>query len=71
MQHYCKVEAVKKSEKQAKEKLRQVSGRSGDLDNVVVVTRKGARIEGNQGQAVKQGFGSGLKDILALRKKKG
>jgi len=61
---------VKKSEKQAKEALRQVAGRRGDLDNVVVVTRKGARIEGNQGQAVSQGFGSGIRDMLSGRKKK-
>lgn len=59
---------MKKSEKQAKEALRQVAGRRGDLDNVIVVTKKGARFEGNQGQAVKQGFGSGIRD--ALRKKK-
>jgi len=60
---------VKKSEKQAKEALRQVAGRRGDLDNVIRVTKKGARFEGNQGQAVPQGFGSGLKDALAALKK--
>lgn len=61
---------VKRSEKDAKEQLRQVAGRRGDLDNVVVVTRKGAHIEGNQGQAVKQGLGSGIRDIIASRKKR-
>jgi len=61
---------VKKSEKQAKEALRQVNGRNGDMNTVTVVTRKGAHMEGNQGQAVSQGFGSGIKDLLAGRKKK-
>lgn len=62
---------MKKSEKAAKEALRQVAGRRGDLDNVIRVTRKGAGFEGNQGQAVSQGFGSGIKDMLSGRKKKG
>lgn len=61
---------MKKSEKIAKEQLRQVSGRRGDMDKVVVVTKKGARIEHNQGQSVSQGFGSGIKDILNGRKKR-
>lgn len=61
---------MKRSEKDAKEQLRQVAGRQGDLDNVTVVTRKGARMEYNQGQAVKQGFGSGIRDIIASRKKR-
>lgn len=61
---------MKKSEKQAKEALRQVTGRNGDMDRVTVVTKKGAHIEGNQGQSVKQGFGSGLKDIAAALKPK-
>lgn len=61
---------MKKSEKQAKEALRQVAGRRGDLDNVPVVTRKGARLEYNQGQAVKQKTGSGLRDIAAFLSKK-
>jgi hypothetical protein len=65
---------VKKSEKQAKEALRrhpQVQA----TDHVIKVTRKGAGMEYNQGQLVKQGFGSGIKDMLAARsaakKKKG
>lgn len=37
-------------------------------DHVVVVTKKGARMEYNQGQSVKQGAGSGLKDIAAAIK---
>jgi hypothetical protein len=60
---------VKKSEKAAKERLRQVNGRNGDLDTVTVVTRRGAHMEGNQGQAVSQGFGSGIRDMLSGRKK--
>lgn len=61
---------MKRSEKEAKEALRQVAGRRGDLDNVIRVTKKGAGFEANQGQAVKQGFGSGIRDMLAGRKKK-
>ena len=60
---------MKKSEKQAKEALRnhpQVQA----TDHVIRVTKKGAGMEYNQGQAIKQGFGSGIKDILASRKKK-
>jgi len=58
---------VKKSEKLAKERLRQVTGRSGDMDRVVVVTKRGGGIQYNEGQAVSQGFGSGLKDIFRKR----
>jgi hypothetical protein len=61
---------VKKSEKQARESLRnhpQVQA----TDHVIKVTRKGAGMEYNQGQAVKQKFGSGIRDILASKKKKG
>jgi hypothetical protein len=61
---------VKKSEKAAKEALRR-HPQSLQTDHVVVTTRKGARMDYNQGQAVKQGFGSGLRDILGSRKKKG
>jgi hypothetical protein len=60
---------VKKSEREAKEKLRnhpQVQA----TDHVIQVTKKGAGMEYNQGQAVKQGFGSGIRDALAARKKK-
>jgi hypothetical protein len=60
---------LKKSEKQAKERLRNHPA-IADIDHVAVVTKKGARLEYNQGQAVKQGFGSGLRDILGSRKKK-
>jgi hypothetical protein len=38
---------------------------------VPVVTRKGGGLQYNEGQAVKQGFGSGIRDMLAGRKKKG
>lgn len=60
---------MKKSEKQAKEALRnhpQVQA----TDHVIRVTKKGASMEYNRGQAVKQGFGSGLRDILSSKKKK-
>lgn len=60
---------MKKSEKQAKEALRK-HPQALDTDHVAVVTRKGGGLQYNQGQAVKQGFGSGLKDIIASRKKK-
>lgn len=60
---------MKKSEKAAKEALRNHPG-VFSLDHVAQVTRKGTRLEPNMGQAVKQGFGSGIKDILASRKKK-
>ncbi len=59
--------AVKKSEKQAKEALRR-HPQVLDTDHVAVVSRKGGGLQYNQGQAVKQGFGSGIRD--ALRKKK-
>jgi hypothetical protein len=61
---------VKKSEKEAKEKLRNHGKLMLETGVVPVVTRKGVRIEGQQGQAVKQKFGSGLKDIAASLKKK-
>jgi hypothetical protein len=60
---------VKRSEKQAKEALRkhpQVLA----TDHVAVVTRKGGGLQYNEGQAVKQKFGSGLRDIAASLKKK-
>lgn len=60
---------MKKAEKRAKEALRnhpQVQA----TDHVIQVTRKGAGMEYNQGQSVKQGFGSGIRDIIASRKKK-
>lgn len=62
---------MKESEKRAKEALRNNHKVNGNeqLDHVVVVKKKGTHIEYNQGQAVKQKFGSGLKDIAAhLRK---
>lgn len=55
---------MKKSEKQAKEALRK-HPQALNTDHVAVVTRKGARLEYNQGQAVKQKTGSGLRDIVA------
>jgi hypothetical protein len=61
---------VKKSEKAARAALRQHQGVIEKSDHVPVVTRKGGGLQYNEGQAVKQGFGSGLKDILASRKKK-
>ena len=61
---------MKKAEKEAKEKLRRHQA-IYDVDHVAIVTRRGTRMEYNQGQSVKQGFGSGLKDIKnALKKKK-
>lgn len=60
---------MKKSEKAAKAALRnhpQVQA----TDHVIKVTKKGAGMEYNQGQAVSQGFGSGIRDALASRKKK-
>lgn len=59
-------EIVKKSEREAKERLRNHEGLAGD-NMVTRVTRKGASIEFNEGQSIKQGFGSGIKDILAAR----
>ena len=71
MQYCCKVGAMKKSEKDAKQALRK-HPHVLESDHVSVVTRKGGGMQYNQGQAVKQGFGSGLKDIAAaLRSKKG
>lgn len=60
---------MKKSERQAKEALRN-HPQALDTDHVTVVTRRGGGMQYNQGQAVKQGFGSGLKDIAASLKKK-
>lgn len=60
---------MKKTEKQAKEKLRNHEN-VNRAEHVTVVTRKGVRMEYQQGQAVKQGFGSGIRDIIASRKKK-
>ena len=60
---------MKKSEKQAKAALRN-HPQALQTDHVTVVTKKGAGMQYNQGQAVKQGFGSGIRDILASRKKK-
>lgn len=60
---------MKKSEKEAKDKLRR-STHSLDSDHVTVVNRKGARLEYNEGQAVKQKFGSGVKDIVGFLSKK-
>jgi len=60
---------MKKSEKEAREKLRK-SAHTLDSDHVSVVSRKGTRMEYNEGQAVKQKFGSGLRDIAAHLKKK-
>jgi hypothetical protein len=58
---------VKKSEKLAKEALRNHKN-INRADHVAVVTRKGTRMEYQQGQAVSQGFGSGIKDIMAARR---
>lgn len=58
---------MKKTEKQAKESLRN-HPQALQTDHVTVVTRKGAGMQYNQGQSVKQGFGSGIKDILAARR---
>jgi hypothetical protein len=60
---------VKKSEKLAKDALRR-HPQALETDHVIKVTRKGAGMEYNQGQSVKQGFGSGLRDIAASLKKK-
>lgn len=60
---------MKKSEKAAKDKLRNHPG-VFENDMVTRVTRKGTRMEYNEGQAVKQKFGSGLRDIAASLKKK-
>ncbi len=60
---------MKKSEREAKEALRK-SAHVLESDHVSKVTRKGGGMEYNQGQAVKQGFGSGLRDIAAHLKKK-
>lgn len=59
---------MKKSEKAAREALRRHEGSVMKGDHVPVVTRRGGGLQYNQGQAVKQGFGSGLKDIMAARR---
>jgi hypothetical protein len=60
---------MKKNEKLAKEALRQHPGIAA-TDHVAIVTRKGVRMEYTEGQAVKQGFGSGgLFDVLRKKKK--
>lgn len=69
--HHTEGTPLKKSEKDAREKLRKhpinLAG-----ENVIVVKRKGGHIEPQQGQAVKQKFGSGLLDVIdAARKAKG
>lgn len=58
---------MKKSEKEAKKRFRDLPHHL-DSDVVPVVTRKGCRMDYNEGQAVSQGFGSGIRDILAARK---
>lgn len=55
---------MKKSEKEAKDKLRNHQG-IYEVGHVARVTKKGVSMEPNQGQAVKQKFGSGLRDIAA------
>ncbi len=61
---------MKRSEKEAKEALRR-HPQVLHTDYVAKVGKKGGGLEYNRGQAVSQGFGSGLKDIAAaLRKKK-
>lgn len=60
---------MKRSEKQAKEALRR-HPQVLDTDHVTVVSRRGGGMQYNQGQAVKQKFGSGLRDIAASLKKK-
>lgn len=57
---------MNKREKAAKEALRR-HPQVLETDHVTVVHRKGGGMQYNQGQAVKQGFGSGIKDILAAR----
>jgi hypothetical protein len=57
--------SVKKSEKQAKEALRN-HPQALKTDHVIQVGKKGAGMQYNQGQAVKQAKGSGLKDIAAF-----
>lgn len=60
---------MKKSERQAKEALRK-HPQVLDTDHVTVVSRKGGGMQYNQGQAVKQKTGSGLRDIAAHLKRK-
>ena len=58
---------MRKSEKEAKERLRR-HPQALETDHVAVVGRKGGGLQYNQGQSVKQGFGSGIKDIVAARR---
>jgi hypothetical protein len=58
---------VKRSEKEAKERLRRLEGPL-DKNQVIVTSRRGGGIQRNEGQSVSQGFGSGIKDILAGRR---
>jgi len=60
---------VKKSEKAAKEALRN-HPQALKTDHVIAVTKKGAGMQYNQGQAVKQAPGSGLRDIVSFLKPK-
>lgn len=57
---------MKRSEREAKEALRR-HPQALETDHVAVVGRRGGGLQYNQGQSVGQGFGSGLKDILAAR----
>jgi hypothetical protein len=59
---------VKKSEKEAQERLRRMEGPAMKGDHVAVVGKKGGGLQYNAGQAVPQGRGSGLKDIAAAIK---
>lgn len=60
---------MNKREKDAKEKLRNHEAVHA-VDHVAVVTKRGARLEYNQGQAVKQKRGQGLVDITKFLKGK-
>jgi len=62
---------MKKSEKRAKEALRNVHRHDVNgvaPDHVPVVTRRGGGMQYNEGQAVSQGLGSGIRDIMAARR---
>lgn len=64
---------MKKSEKDAKKKLHGHAGvtMGSEGEHVAVTNRRGGGIQYNEGQAIKQGFGSGIRDIAShLRKKK-
>ncbi len=62
---------MKKSAKEARERLWRMEGPVMKGDHVPVVTKKGGGLQYNQGQSVSQGFGSGIRDMLSGRKKKG